>query len=63
MTDNNDIIDNIMKTNLPRSDQDRVKVIQMQPNDVYGITDHIKTTPNDVYGIVQERKRVSETQL
>ena len=52
-----------MKTNLPRSDHDWVEVIQMQPNDMYGITDHIKTTPNEVYGIVQERKRVSETQL
>ena len=46
----------------------------MQPNDVYGITDHIKTTPNDVYGIsdhitttpnvvygtVQERQEIEE---
>ena len=47
----------------------------MQPNDVYGITDHIKTTPNDVYGIsdhitttpnvvygtVQERQEIEES--
>ena len=61
-----------MKTNC---DTDKMEVIQMQPNDVYGITDHINTTPTDVYGIsdhitttpnvvygtVQERQEIEES--